>query len=121
VLSGTPQIGTWPSAAGLGSDDENTLRVPDALAQIVVTRQEWVDGVGEVFDAMGREQLGRIFGLPERSIYEGLELGSRGADEPYGWGRHVRCRPPNAGVEAMDVDKWRCPVQLRGNFTLLLS
>jgi transcriptional adapter 3 len=71
--SSTPPIGTWPSAAGLGPDDENALRIPDALAQLVVTRRQWVDSVGGVFDTMEREQPGRIYGLPERSIYEGVD------------------------------------------------
>lgn len=30
--SGTPPMSTWPSAAGPGADDENTLRVPDERA-----------------------------------------------------------------------------------------
>jgi transcriptional adapter 3 len=115
--SGTPPIGTWPSAAGLGPDDENTLRVPEALAQLVVTRREWVDSVGGVFDAMEREQPGRIYGLPERSVYEGLDaevaaLLGRSTDE----GETSAGRPP-AGAdkgkgratgedsEAMDVDR----------------
>jgi transcriptional adapter 3 len=69
----TPPIGAWPSAAGLGPDDENTLRVPEALAQLIATRRQWVDSVGDVFDAMEQEQPGRIYGLPERSLYEGLD------------------------------------------------
>jgi hypothetical protein len=73
----------WPSAAGLGSDDENALRVPGVLAQIVVTRQEWVDSVGEVFDAMERER--------------GSGLGSSRATEPYGRGRHVHWQTTQCG------------------------
>jgi transcriptional adapter 3 len=69
----TPPIGTWPSSTGLGPDDENLLQVPDALIQLVATRRQWVDSVGGVFDTMEREQPGRIYGLPERSIYEGLD------------------------------------------------
>jgi transcriptional adapter 3 len=49
------------------------LQVPDALSQLVATRRQWVDSVGGVFDAMEQEQPGRIYGLPERSIYEGLD------------------------------------------------
>ena len=69
----TPPIGAWPSAAGLGPDDEYMLQVPDALSQLVATRRQWVDSVGGVFDTMEQEQPGRIYGLPERSIYEGLD------------------------------------------------
>jgi transcriptional adapter 3 len=109
--SGTPPIGTWPSAAGLGPDDENMLRVPDALAQLVVARREWVDSVGDVFDAMERERPGRIFGLPERSIYEGLDAevaallgrtdeGDTSTDRPHGADKGKG----RAGGEAMDVD-----------------
>ncbi|KAI0303296.1 histone acetyltransferases subunit 3-domain-containing protein [Multifurca ochricompacta] len=70
----TSTIGTWPSAAGLGPDDENMLRVPEVLAQLVATRRQWVDSVGSVFDAMECEQPGAIYGLPEGSIYEGLDV-----------------------------------------------
>ena len=69
----TPPIGAWPSAAGLGPDDEYMLQVPDALSHLVATRRQWVDSVGGVFDTMEREQPGRIYGLPERSVYEGLD------------------------------------------------
>ncbi|KAI9453740.1 histone acetyltransferases subunit 3-domain-containing protein [Russula earlei] len=88
----TPPIGAWPSAAGLGPDDENTLRVPDVLAQLIATRRQWVDGVGDVFDAIEREQPGRIYGLPERSIYEDidadidtLQARTDGSDAVIGW------------------------------------
>lgn len=69
----TPPIGAWPSAAGLGPDDEYMLQVPDALSHLVATRRQWVDSVGGVFDTMEREQPGQIYGLPERSVYEGLD------------------------------------------------
>ena len=108
----TPPIGAWPSAAGLGPDDENWLRIPDGLAQLVAARRQWVDSVGGVFDAMEREQPGRIYGLPERSVYEGLDadvdalmghtdcgdaIVGRSASADKGKGRAVG--------EAMDVDR----------------
>jgi transcriptional adapter 3 len=119
--SGTPPIGAWPSAAGLGPDDENTLRVPEALVQLVATRRQWVDSVGDVFDAMEREQPGRIYGLPERSVYEGLEADvatlldrtGEGDDAGAGAGTGMNTGRPSAGAdkgkgraatEAMDVD-----------------
>jgi transcriptional adapter 3 len=106
----TPPIGAWPSAAGLGPDDEYMLQVPDALSQLVTTRRQWVDGVGGFFDTMEQEQPGRIYGLPERSIYEGLDaevdalMGrtdcgdvGRSASADKGKGRAVG--------DAMDVDR----------------
>ncbi|KAH9992845.1 hypothetical protein BJV77DRAFT_1001398 [Russula vinacea] len=108
----TPPIGAWPSAAGLGPDDENMLQIPDALAQLVATRRQWVDSIGGVFETMEQEQPGRIYGLPERSIYEGLDadidalmgrtdsddgIAGRSASADKGKGRAVG--------EAMDVDR----------------
>ncbi|KAI0261731.1 histone acetyltransferases subunit 3-domain-containing protein [Gloeopeniophorella convolvens] len=71
--SAPPALGAWPSAAGLGPDEELALRVPDALAQLVGARRQWVDGVGGVFDAMERAQPGRVWGLPQHSVYESLD------------------------------------------------
>ena len=108
----TPPIGAWPSAAGLGPDDENMLQIPDALAQLVVTRRQWVDNIGGVFDAMEQEQPGRIYGLPERSIYEGLDadvdtlMGRADSDD----GNAGRSASADKGKgravgEVMDVDR----------------
>ena len=119
----TPTLGTWPSAAGLGPDEENELRVPDALAQLVATRRQWVDTVGGMFDTMEQEQPGRAYGLPERSIYEGLDAevaallertggAVGGVDAGIGVGTGLEIGRPDgtdkgkarAGTEAMDVD-----------------
>ncbi|KAH0830167.1 histone acetyltransferases subunit 3-domain-containing protein [Lanmaoa asiatica] len=62
-----------PSALGLGPDDDLHLMVPDQLKQLVETRQQWVTMVGGVFDEKERTCPGRIWGLPKKSIYEGLE------------------------------------------------
>ncbi|KAG1854704.1 histone acetyltransferases subunit 3-domain-containing protein [Suillus tomentosus] len=62
-----------PAALGLGPDDDLHLVVPDHLQQLVETRRQWVASVGGVFDEKERECPGRIWGLPGRSIYEGLE------------------------------------------------
>ncbi|KAH7890086.1 histone acetyltransferases subunit 3-domain-containing protein [Phlebopus sp. FC_14] len=62
-----------PSALGLGPDDDLRLVVPDQLGQLVETRRQWVTTVGGVFDEKEREFPGRIWGLPKKSIYEGLE------------------------------------------------
>lgn len=65
--------GTWPASAGLGPDEDNLLKVPEQLSQLVATRRKWVDAVGGVFDEKQKESPGRIFGLPKTSIYEGIE------------------------------------------------
>ncbi|KAI0062017.1 hypothetical protein BV25DRAFT_685672 [Artomyces pyxidatus] len=70
---GSPPLGTWPASLGLGPDDSNLLRVPDQLKQLVATRRQWVDAVGAVFDEKEQEQPGRIWGFPQRSVYEGIE------------------------------------------------
>lgn len=62
-----------PAALGLGPDDDLRLVVPDQLQQLVETRRQWVTRVGGVFDEKERECPGRIWDLPRRSIYEGLE------------------------------------------------
>lgn len=61
-----------PSALGLGPDDDLYLVVPDQLKQLVETRQRWVAMVGGVFEEKERTCLGRIWGLPTKSIYDGL-------------------------------------------------
>lgn len=62
-----------PSALGLGPDDDLHLVVPDQLKQLVETRRQWVTTVGGIFDEKERVCPGRIWGLPKKSIYEGLE------------------------------------------------
>ena len=62
-----------PAALGLMQDDENHLSVNEQLKQLVETRRQWVDSVGAVFDAKEREIPGRLYGLPKRSVFEGIE------------------------------------------------
>jgi transcriptional adapter 3 len=62
-----------PAAIGLGPDEENKLVVNEALSQLVDTRRKWVDVVGGVFDQKEREMPGRIWGIPRRSVYEGIQ------------------------------------------------
>jgi transcriptional adapter 3 len=73
--SGTPapMPAPNPAAIGLSPDDENKLVVSEQLQQLVETRRQWVDTVGGVFDRKERELPGRIWGLPQRSIYDGIE------------------------------------------------
>ncbi|KAI9445756.1 histone acetyltransferases subunit 3-domain-containing protein [Lactarius psammicola] len=112
-----PTLGTWPSAAGLGPDEENDLRVPEPLAQLVATRRQWVDSIGGMFDTMEQEQPGRVYGLPERSIYEGLDadvaallertggaVGGADAGMEIGRSDGADKGKARAGTDAMDVD-----------------
>ena len=108
----TPPIGAWPSATGFGPDDENMLQVPDALKQLIATRRQWVDSVGGIFDTMEREQPGRVYGLPERSVYEGVDadidklLGrTDGSDATVGRSASADKGKGRAVGEAMDVDR----------------
>jgi hypothetical protein len=85
---------------------------------IAVIEREWVDSV---FDAMEHEQPGRIFGLPEGSAYEGLDAEVAALLTRTDGGDTSTGRPPSAdekgrvGGEVMNVDRWRRPVQLRGD------
>ncbi|KAG2040278.1 histone acetyltransferases subunit 3-domain-containing protein [Suillus americanus] len=73
TTSGTSAPKPSPAALGLGPDDDLHLIVPEHLQQLVDTRRQWVASVGAVFDEKERECPGRIWDLPRRSIYEGLE------------------------------------------------
>jgi transcriptional adapter 3 len=62
-----------PAALGLTPDEDNHLTVNEQLKQLVETRRQWVDTVGSIFDEKERECPGRIYGLPQESIYKGIE------------------------------------------------
>ena len=62
-----------PAALGLGPDADNKLVVPDTLKDLVRTRKQWVQTVGGVFDAKQKENPGRIWGLPPKSVFEGVD------------------------------------------------
>jgi len=62
-----------PAALGLGPDADNKLVVPDTLKDLVRTRKQWVQAVGGVFDTKQRESPGRIWGLPPKSVFEGVD------------------------------------------------
>lgn len=62
-----------PAALGLGPDVDNKLVVPDTLRDLVRTRRQWVQAVGGVFDTKQRESPGRIWGLPPKSVFEGID------------------------------------------------
>ena len=71
--TGAGLVPQCPAALGLTQDDENHLSVNEQLMQLVETRRQWVDSVGAVFDAKERETPGRLYGLPKRSVFEGIE------------------------------------------------
>jgi hypothetical protein len=113
VPPSTPLIGSWPSVARLGPNNENILRVPEALAQLILTWQQWVDNVGGMFEAMEHEQPSRIYGLPECSIYKGLAMDIAAVQEctddsdanigpPDGAVKGKACA---IGEETMDIDR----------------
>ena len=62
-----------PAALGLGPDADNSLVVPDTLKDLVRTRKQWVHAVGGVFDTKQTESPGRIWGLPPKSVFEGID------------------------------------------------
>jgi transcriptional adapter 3 len=62
-----------PAALGLGPDADNKLVIPDTLKELVRTRKQWVQAVGGVFDTKQKESPGRIWGLPPKSVFEGID------------------------------------------------
>lgn len=68
-----------PAALGLGPDADNNLVVPDTLRDLVRTRKQWVQTVGGVFDTKQKENPGRIWGLPPKSVFEGIDEEVRAA------------------------------------------
>ncbi|KAL0577662.1 Transcriptional regulator [Marasmius crinis-equi] len=73
-VEGEPPPPPCPAALGLGPDPEtNHLVVTEQLKSLVETRRKWVDEVGGIFEEMERKTPGRIWGIPQRSVYEGLE------------------------------------------------
>lgn len=68
-----PLLPQCPAAVGLTQDDENHLVVNEQLKQLVETRRNWVDSVGAVFEAKELEMPGRLYGVPKRSVFEGVE------------------------------------------------
>lgn len=62
-----------PAALGLGPDADNKLVIPDTLKDLVRTRRQWVQTVGGVFETKQKENPGRIWGLPPKSLFEGID------------------------------------------------
>ncbi|KZV72476.1 hypothetical protein PENSPDRAFT_649751 [Peniophora sp. CONT] len=66
-------LGMWPCALGLGPNEENELIVAKELQGMMDTRRQWIENVGAIFEEKEADQPERIYGLPERSVYEGIE------------------------------------------------
>ena len=62
-----------PAALGLGPDADNKLVIPDTLKDLVRTRKQWVQTVGGVFETKQKENPGRIWGLPPKGAFEGVD------------------------------------------------
>jgi transcriptional adapter 3 len=71
----TPKVN--PAALGLGPDDDNRLVVSEPLKQLVELRRQWVDAVGGVFDRKEREVPGSIWGIAQKTVFEGVEEEAR--------------------------------------------
>lgn len=64
------KYGLTPKKTNAGSGERPARPpVPEELKRLVATRQKWLDTVGLVM----KERKGEVFGLPSRSIYEGIE------------------------------------------------
>lgn len=97
-----------PSAVGLGPDDDLHLVVPEQLQQLVETRRQWVTTVGSVFDDKERTCAGRIWGLPQKSIYDGLETAEthdaqRSVENSVDSGARTSTQPNPTQGDEMDV------------------
>ncbi|KZT36199.1 hypothetical protein SISSUDRAFT_1063859 [Sistotremastrum suecicum HHB10207 ss-3] len=67
-----------PASLGLGPDANGKLEVSEQLINAVRLRRQWVDIVGGAMKKKQEEHPGRLWGLPPKSIYEGLEDALRG-------------------------------------------
>lgn len=62
-----------PASLGLGPDEDNVLAIPETLKQLVETREQWVSVVGGGFEEEEGRNPGRVRGVPQRSVFEGIE------------------------------------------------
>jgi len=71
VGPGNPLLPPCPAALGLGPDDENRLVIPDQLRELVNARRQW----GELEERIlaTEDHPGMMVGLPERSVFEGID------------------------------------------------
>ncbi|KAI0927872.1 hypothetical protein AcW1_005282 [Taiwanofungus camphoratus] len=73
AMTGVSALPPCPAAIGLSPDEENRLNVPEHLRRLVQMRRQWVDTIGEVFEQKQRDATGRVWGLPKKSVYEGID------------------------------------------------
>ena len=63
------KYGLTPNKKSSTSDKIVKPPVSDSLKQLVLTRKKWQESVGKIM----RERKGQVFGLPVKSIYDGIE------------------------------------------------
>ncbi len=68
-MSGT---GTGSAVGGAG----NHVPLDELTKKALMTRQKWIESIGTVLK--GEDVQGRYMGIPEKSIYEGIEMNGRG-------------------------------------------
>jgi transcriptional adapter 3 len=61
------------AALGLGPDPTGKLVVPESLQHAVRLRRRWVDVVGKELTRKQELNPGRLYGVPSKSIYEGID------------------------------------------------
>ncbi|CCM05762.1 uncharacterized protein FIBRA_07995 [Fibroporia radiculosa] len=71
--TGISALPPCPAALGLGHDEDNRLHVPEQLQHLVETRRRWVDTIGGVFHDKQQQHPGRIWGMPQYSVYEDID------------------------------------------------
>ena len=96
-----------PASSGLGPDEEGKLLVPESLKHMVETRRQWVDVIGGSFEERQKQFPGRIWGFPERSVFEGVDEEVRHQLDAL---KKVRSQPQSrmsslvAGMESSNVN-----------------
>lgn len=102
-----------PAALGLITDDEHHLTIPDQLKQLVETRRQWVERVGVIFEQKEKDCPGRIYGLPNTSIYEGVEEEvNQELDRVFASPRHRRPSMNGVGPRTNGIDKGKARAKI---------
>jgi transcriptional adapter 3 len=52
---------------------DGTVEVPDDIKEMIHSLEMWKEHVGQAFEQKQKERPGLVWGLPETSIYEGLD------------------------------------------------
>lgn len=102
-----------PAALGLITDEEHHLTIPDQLKQLVETRRQWVERVGVIFEQKEKDCPGRIYGLPNTSIYEGVEEEvNQELDRVFASPRHGRLTMNGVGPRTNGIDKGKARAKI---------